>query len=91
MLAKAPGHLATCRLAAGPGHPRAPTNDVDTLLVEPDVEFTGFEADEAANFDEWDPPLRHEPTNMPGRRAEDLGHAVGIQQRCPPGWRDPAL
>jgi hypothetical protein len=83
MLAKAPGHLATCRLAPGPGHPWAPADDVDSLLVEPNVEFTGFEADEAAHFDEWDPPLRHEPTDMARCDAENLGDLIRIQQRSP--------
>jgi hypothetical protein len=61
-------------------------DDVDSLLVEPDVEFTWFEADEAAHFDEWDPPLRHEPTDMARCDAENLGDLIRVQQRSTVPW-----
>jgi hypothetical protein len=61
-----------------PEDARGPTDDVDALLVQPDIELAGIEAHKAAHFDEWNPPLRYEPANMARSNAEDLGHGDGI-------------
>jgi hypothetical protein len=49
-------------------------------LIEPDIEFAGVEPHELANFEEWDPPLGHEPSDMAVRHSQGLGDAVDVQQ-----------
>jgi hypothetical protein len=54
-------------------------DDVDTLLVEPDIELVGLESHEAADLDEWDPALGDQPTDMARRDAENLGDFVRVE------------
>jgi hypothetical protein len=71
--------LRTGRLVADcSGNPKA-TADIDTPLLEPDVQLARFEAHEAADPYERDPAFRHQPADMTRRDAEDSGNLVRVE------------
>lgn len=55
---------------------------LDPLLVEPKVEFSRIEPDEAPDLEERDPSLGHHPLHVSPRDTQSLGHGVDVEQ-----WR----
>jgi hypothetical protein len=59
--------------------------DCHLLLLDPERDVIGVEADEVAHFDEGNSPLGNEAANMPWRGCEPFSQNVNIDK--PPMWR----